>query len=455
LYVDDEPENLTLFRLHFADDFPLHTAGSGAEALEILAREDIGVLLSDERMPGMRGIDLLARAAEQWPDTVRIIVSAYGDATRLLDAINRGHAHEYVLKPWSEPELRGCVERGLQMADRRRQLAERAERAAALEDDLRANVDPAGMVGLDGGLRPLNTLALRAAASDSTVLILGETGTGKELVARFIHENSARRDGPFIAVNCAALAEGVLESELFGHEPGAFTGATRQRRGRFELADRGTLFLDEIGEIPPRLQVTLLRVLQERRIERVGGSTSLPLHARVVAATNRDLERMIKDGSFRADLFYRLSVVPLTVPPLRARPEDLGPLVRHFMAKWAPTAIGRRAPELEPDVIAALGAYGWPGNVRELENLVQRALVLSHGSVLTVDDFAFQCAVPAPVPAAAAAPAGSVRDEARDAEAARLRELLLFHGGNCTRAAAALGIPRTTLVSRLKKHALL
>jgi DNA-binding NtrC family response regulator len=445
LYVDDEPENLTLFRLQFEDSFNVHTAESGAQALEILAREDIAVLLTDERMPVMRGIDLLARATERWPDTVRIIVSAYSDANRLLDAINRGHAHEYVLKPWNEPELRACVERALQMAQRRQQLAARAERAAVLEEDLRARVEAGGIVGLEGGLSHLTSLARRAAASDSTMLVLGETGTGKELIAHFIHDQSARREGPFIAVNCAALAEGVLESELFGHEQGAFTGATKQRRGRFELADGGTLFLDEIGEIPARLQVALLRVLQERRIERVGGTTSIPIHARLVAATNRDLEQMVREGRFRADLYYRLSVVPLTVPPLRARPQDIAPLVRHFIAKWAPTT-GRRAPELDAGVLDALVGYGWPGNVRELENLVQRALVLSLGDVLTLEDFALQSPAPAP---------SSVRAEARDAEAAQLRQMLVFHGGNCARAAAALGIPRTTLVSRLKKHAIL
>jgi transcriptional regulator with PAS, ATPase and Fis domain len=245
-----------------------------------------------------------------------------------------------------------------------------------------------------------------------------------------------------VPVNCAALAESLLESELFGHEAGAFTGAQKLKRGRFELAARGTLFLDEIGEVAPRVQVSLLRVLQERRLERVGGSESISVDARVVAATNRSLEEMVQAGTFRADLYFRLNVIPLTVPPLRERRQDIAQLVQHFVSRWA----RRRPPPSVPDeVIEALSAYGWPGNVRELENLVQRALVLSQGGPLTVEDFSFQCQLPAP----------SVRQEARDAESRKLRELMLFHGGNCARAAAALGIPRTTLVSRLKKYALL
>jgi DNA-binding NtrC family response regulator len=439
LYVDDEPDNIELFRLLFESDFRVLTASCGAEALEILQREPVAVLLSDERMPQMSGIELLARAWEQWPDMIRVIVSAYSDSARLLGAINRGHAHEYLLKPWNQSELRACIERSLAMAERRRHLTARAERLDVLEEDLRARSNPAAIVAESGPMRAILQLAERVAASDSVVLIRGETGTGKELVARFIHERSTQRSGPFVAVNCGALAEGVLESELFGHEAGAFTGAVKLRRGRFELAAGGTLFLDEVGELSPKLQVTLLRVLQERVFERVGGSTTIPMNARLVAATNRSLETMVEEKKFREDLYYRLSVIPLAVPTLRERPQDIGPLIEHFIAKWAPS---RRA-RLDAAVIPALVAYGWPGNVRELENMVQRAVVLSQDGVLTVDDFSFRCAAPSPV---------SVREELRSTEAAQLRELMLFHGGNCTRAAAALGIPRTTLMSRLKKY---
>ncbi len=442
LYVDDQPENLELFQLQFGQEFVVHTAPSGAVALERLTREDFALLLTDERMPDLSGIDLLSRVVERWPDVVRVIVSAYGDAQRLLSAINRGHAHEYVLKPWNRDELAACLDRGLTIAARRRALAARAEVSQVLEQDVRERVGGDTIVA-DGGLEPVMSLARRAARSDATVLLTGETGTGKEVIARFIHESSPRAAEPFIRVNCGALAEGLLESELFGHEAGAFTGAQRMRRGRFELAQGGTIFLDEIGDISPRTQVMLLRALQEKEIERVGSATPIPIRARVIAATHRDLARRIAAGAFREDLYYRLNVVPIAVPPLRERRQDVAALTRHFIAKHA-----RRGsqPRLHPDVVAALAFYDWPGNVRELENLVQRALVLCSEEVITLDDFCFSMP--------ACAPATDVRDEVRETEAAALRRLILSNGGNLSRVARALNVPRTTLVSRAKKYGL-
>jgi DNA-binding NtrC family response regulator len=439
LYVDDEPDNLALFELQFGSDFAVETAGSGAEALERLARADFALLMTDERMPGMTGIDLLGRVVERWPDVVRMIVSAYGDAHRLLLAINRGHAHEYVLKPWAKDELTACLDRGLTVAARRRALVARAEISEVYERDVREAVE--GVVS-GSGLERTMSLARRAAQTDATVLVTGETGTGKEVIARVVHDCSPRAAGPFIRVNCGALAETLLESELFGHEAGAFTGAQRARRGRFELAHGGTVFLDEIGDISPKMQVSLLRVLQEKEIERVGGSTPLKVNARVVAATHRDLPRLVAAGSFREDLYYRLNVVPITVPPLRERPHDLEPLVRHFLAKHA----RRSPPLLDDDVLPRLREYGWPGNVRELENLVQRALALCGGEVLTVEDFCLTL----PAPRANV----DVREQAREVEAEQLRGLLIAHGGNLARAARALGVPRTTLLGRARRHGL-
>ena len=449
LFVDDEDDNVELFRLHFGEEFTIRSAKSGAEALQILEREDIGLIITDERMPGMTGIEMLARIVERWPDTVRIIVSAYGDASRLLSAMNRGHAHEYMLKPWDDQELRGCLLRGQAMVERRRRLAAHAEVGEVLAADLRREHDPSHIVGGDAGLKPTLDLARRAAQSDATVLLHGETGSGKELVAHFIHEASPRRNQPFIRVNCGALSEGLLESELFGHERGAFTGAERTRRGRFELADGGTLFIDEIGDISAKLQVTLLRVLQERELERVGGNATIHVDVRVIAATHQDLPQLVAQGHFREDLYYRLNVLPVRIPPLRERVDDLPALLGHFIAKHA----SRRwpAPELGAGVVAALSSYSWPGNVRELENLVQRALVLAQGSELGVDDFSLQLARPGAEPIVAARP----REQAQKNEAEQLRELLLFHGGNCTRAAVALGVPRTTFISRAKKYDLL
>ncbi len=447
LYVDDEPSNLELFRLHYEEGFAVRTASSAQEALGLLERERIGLILTDERMPGMSGIELLGRVAERWPDTVRVIVSAYADADRLLRAINRGHAHEYVLKPWDAEELRACIERGLAMVERRRELASRAELAEALERDVREQHQPELVVGSQGGLEATVSAARRAAQSDATVLILGETGTGKEVLARYVHEHSARARAPFVRVNCAALAEGVLESELFGHEQGAFTGAVRTRRGRFELAQGGTLFLDEVGDMSPKLQVSLLRVLQEREFERVGGNQTLSVDVRVIAATHRDLAQRVREERFREDLYYRLNVLPLRVPPLRERVGDLGALLAHFIARHSPPGV---RPRVAPDVVPTLAQYRWPGNVRELENLVQRALVLAQGHELTVEDFCLQLS-----PAREVAAGGGVREQVRQTEQEQLRQLLVSHGGNCASAARALGVPRTTLASRARKYGLL
>jgi DNA-binding NtrC family response regulator len=440
LYVDDERENLELFRLQFEETFSIRTAENAPAALGILDREPIGVILTDERMPHMRGVDLLARVLECWPDVVRVIVSAYSDADRLLLAMNRGHAHEYVLKPWNADELRGCLERCLALSERLRLLAREAEIGMSLVEEARRQRLPAGIIGAMSGLSRTLELAGRASQSDATVIIQGETGTGKEMVAAYIHERSRRSAEPFVRVNCSALAEGVLESELFGHEQGAFTGALRARKGRFELADGGTLFLDEIGDVSMKLQVSLLRVLQERCFERVGGTRTILSDVRVIAATHRNLADAVKEKRFREDLFYRLNVIPIRVPPLRERREDIAPLVRHFIDKHGVPGRSRR---LASNVLEALQAYDWPGNVRELENVVQRALVLSEDEELTVDDFSLSFGTPT----TAALP----RDEARAREIQELRDAIVRNGGNLARAARMLGIPRTTLVSRVSK----
>jgi DNA-binding NtrC family response regulator len=459
LYVDDEPHNLELFRLQFSREFPVLTAKSGTEALELLTRERVAVLLTDERMPGLSGIELLAQTVEKWPEVVRIIVSAYSDAARLLLAINRGHAHEYVVKPWDRDDLRACIGRALAVAERRRELVQRADRCELYERELAADAREDSLVTRNAAFLAVLEGARRAARSDAAVLLHGETGSGKELVARLIHEASPRAEGPFIRCNCAALAEGLLESELFGHEQGAFTGAHKARRGRFEMAQDGTLFLDEIGDISSKTQVSLLRVLQEKEIERVGGSSPVAVNARIVTATHRDLPRRVRDGLFREDLYYRLNVVPIRVPPLRDRREDIAPLASHFIRKHA---TARPAPVLADGVADELARYSWPGNVRELENMVQRALVLATGLELTLDDFRFDLGVaPDPAPEEVTAPAEfaeegrTPREEAYQQEREKLRRALVAHGGNFARTARVLGLARTTLVSRAKRYGLL
>ncbi len=297
------------------------------------------------------------------------------------------------------------------------------------------------------------------AQTSSTVLLRGETGTGKEMVARAIHINSARESRPFVRVNCAALAPGVLESELFGHEKGSFTGAVARRLGRFELADGGTLFLDEVGDLPPDVQVKLLRVLQEREFERVGGSETVKVDVRVVSATHRDLERLIADGKFREDLYYRLNVFPITLPPLRERQSDIALLAEHFAQKYAPGS-GKPARGLDASALAALTGYPWPGNVRELENVIERALILARGTDITGSDLEFtRRPAPAAEPAAAAAARavdGSrpLAERLHEQERTAIVAAIDVAQGNIAHAARALGINRSTLYYRMRKHGL-
>ncbi len=449
LYVDDEPDNLELFRLQFGDEYELITANSAKEGLKLLQdRPDISIILTDERMPEMTGIEFLEKVVVDYPDTIRIIVSAYSDSQRLLDALNRGRAHEYIVKPWRRAEVRRCMESWLTIAKRRRNLTQQAQLTDSLLEEIQARPAKANLIGEDGGLANVLKLARKVAKTDTSVLVRGETGTGKEVAARFIHDNSSRADKPFIRVNCAALSETLLESELFGHEKGAFTGASSTRIGRFELANGGTIFLDEIGDISPKLQVMLLRVLQEREIERVGGTRTINVDVRIVAATNRDLENAVEEGEFREDLFYRLNVFPIFLPPLRDRTEDIEPLLNWFLDKYQ-NLVNKR-PSISPDLVEALQSCDWPGNIREFENLVQRALVVCEGDILEPDHFYFDFAPSKPKPSS-----GSVKDQVKNKQHDDMKAALEKHEGNCSKAARELGIARTTLMSRAKRFGLL
>ena len=444
LYVDDESDNLELFSLQFNKDFDITTCSGGDEALRILAEDQaIDILLTDERMPGMSGVELLEKVVKGYPHLIRIIVSAFSDSERLLNAINRGGAHEYIVKPWRRAEVKECIQRWHGIGERRRELHARAELATVMQEDAKAeHRKESKVVGENGGLSKLLTLARKVAATDTSVLVRGETGTGKEVVARYVHEVSGRASGPFVKVNCAALSETLLESELFGHEKGAFTGATTRRTGRFELANKGTLFLDEIGDISPKLQVMLLRVLQEQEFERVGGTQTIHVDVRIVAATNRHLEQAVEDGGFREDLFYRLNVFPLNIPPLRERKDDLHDLLSFFVGKYQ--HLTTSDPTFEEGLVDALKDCDWPGNVREFENMVQRALVICDGSVLKTEHFYFDFN---PMKAKSTKPKVDTKDV--DVLKAALEEF----DGNCSKAARKLGIARTTFLSRAKKPA--
>ena len=339
LVVDDESDNLDAFRFNFGRSFKLLLAGSGEEALALARAEDVAVIVTDQRMPRMTGLDLLKAARELRPDAVGIIVTAFTDVDVLIESINLGRIYRYVTKPWDSKEVRGvlthAIERFALLRENRRLEEQLSAYVGMLSKEAHSAFSFGAIVGESPALRDVLARVEQVAQTSSTVLLRGETGTGKEMVARAIHINSARESRPFVRVNCAALAPGVLESELFGHEKGSFTGAVARRLGRFELADGGTLFLDEVGDLPLDVQVKLLRVLQEREFERVGGAETVKVDVRIVSATHRDLEQQIADGTFREDLYYRLNVFPILLPPLRDRPSDIPHLAEHFLQKYA------------------------------------------------------------------------------------------------------------------------
>ena len=461
VFVDDEPDQRQVFRLNYRRDFDLRLAESGQEALEMLRECEPAVLLTDQRMPGMTGVELLEQAKTLRPDTVRIVVTAYKDAESILDAVNKGDVARYVVKPWNVEEMRitirRAIERFMLVKDRQRLIEQLKQVNAYLEGELSADYDPSAIVGSDGGLRDVMTDVQKVASTRSTVLIRGETGTGKELIARCLHETSPRRKEPMVKLNCAAIPETLLESELFGHEKGAFTGAERRKPGRFELADGGTLFLDEIGDVSPAIQTKLLRVLQEREFERVGGTETVRVDVRVVSATHRNLEAMVQDGTFREDLYFRLNVFPIHVPPLRERTQDLPDLARYFLHRHAREAGRTQLEGLSGAALERLVSYAWPGNVRELENVIERAVILcTTGSRIEADDLRFldlsvkpPAAAPGPASADAALP-----DMLEKVERDELVRAMEAAKGSKAGAARVLGINRSTLYYRLRKHGL-
>ncbi|MFI5290349.1 MAG: sigma-54-dependent transcriptional regulator, partial [Polyangia bacterium] len=363
LVVDDEPDNLDAFRFNFKRVFQVHTAASGDEGLKVLREHEVAVIVTDQRMPRMTGLQFLKEARAIRPEAVPIILTAFTEVDVLIEAINLGQVYRYITKPWDAKEVKGILTQAIERHHLRREnlrLTEQlAEYAGYLSQEMHGELNFGQIIGDAPPLREVLQKVEQVASTHSTVLLRGETGTGKELVAHAIHINSPREQKPFVRVNCAALAPGVLESELFGHEKGAFTGAVARRPGRFELADGGTLFLDECGDIPMEVQVKLLRVLQERELERVGGTETVRVDVRVVSATHRDLEALIAEGRFREDLYYRLNVFPITLPPLRDRLEDLPRLVEHFVAKFN-RVTGKTVRGFDPSAIVAMQQYSWP-----------------------------------------------------------------------------------------------
>ena len=434
LVVDDEPSVRELLRAVLGSDgHEVEDAVDGESAVKRLREGFHDLAIMDIRMPGLDGVDALARMKELSPRTGVVMMTAYASVDTAVRAMKLG-AFDYITKPIDIDELRGVVARFMRESE---------EPDETELDEVAAGGE---LVGVSDAFREVVGLAHRVAESDATILVLGESGTGKEVIAREIHRASARASKPFVAVNCSAIPEGLLESELFGHEKGAFTGAVRQKRGRFEAADGGTVFLDEIGDMSPALQAKLLRFLQDHTFQRVGGSKDIDVDVRVLAATNKDLEKEIEQGSFRDDLYFRLNVVTITMPPLRERSEDIPLLVNHFLQRFA--APGAKPKKMSPKAIRLAMGADWPGNVRELENAVQRAVILSRGETI------FPEHLPAKIQAAVddsdgASPGGrTMREVERDTIVKTLRET----DGNRTHAARILGISRRTLQNKIKEY---
>lgn len=443
LFIDDDRagREVALFNLRKAG-YEVTAASNGTEGLSVFAPEKFDLVVTDVKMPGISGIEVLRRIRAQAPDVPVLVITAFGNVETAVEAMKEG-ADDFIGKPFHRDQLLLSVEKALE----RRRLAAEVRglriRASGIEREI---------VCASGAMKRVLEIADRVAATEASVLITGESGTGKEAVARRIHVRSSRAEGPFVAVNCAAIPGDLLESELFGHRRGAFTGAVRDRLGRFRQADGGTLFLDEIGEIPLPLQAKLLRALQERVVDAVGGDKPIAVDVRIVAATNRELLERIGEGSFREDLYYRLNVVELRVPHLRERPEDIPPLVEHFMRELAPD----REVTVPPAVMDELAARPWPGNVRELKNACERMVILCRGSEVSTSDLP-----PLPQRPRSGAVAGEGEEwPALPAEGLSLVDLekrvieraLRLKGGNITQAAAYLRIPRHILVYRIEKH---
>jgi len=448
LIVDDDPLSREfLFEAVDSLGFTVDQACSGEEAMEAITRRMPDLVLSDLRMPGMDGSQLIANLSREYPDLPTVLVTAHGTVEAAVEAMRHG-ARDFLLKPCSPDTIELVIER-----------IEHTRRLEQENDYLRTELIGEGapsIVGQSEATLDLLRNASRIARSKGTVLITGESGTGKERIAHYIHQHSPRKDGPFIRVNCAALSESLLESELFGHERGAFTGAHKQRPGRFELADGGTILLDEIGEISPAMQAKLLRVLEEEEFERVGGTTTLRVDVRVIASTNRHLPDEIAKDSFREDLYYRLHVLPLHIAPLRERTGDIVPLAEHFIEMYAGRN-GMTAPRLSDEARSQLTTWEWPGNVRELENVIQRSVILLDSETLEGQDLSFgprQVADPAAAaeeldPEAALGSRLANRQIA-DIERIAILATLESTGGNKTEAARRLGVTARTLSNKLK-----
>ena len=446
LIVDDEPSIRMVLRAHLTrSGYDVTATENGAEAIAMLRNEDYHLVVSDLKMPVVGGMELLNHCNEAYPGLPVILITAHGTVDSAVEAIKKG-AQDYVTKPFDSDELMPIIEKALRTEEKGR---------TTLHEDAAGRFK---IIGQTARMHKIYALIEKVARSPTTALITGESGTGKELVARALHEHSDRSGAPFIQVNCGAIPDSLFESELFGHEKGAFTGAVAAKPGKFELADGGTLFLDEVGELPKDMQVKLLRVLQDGHLERVGGVRSMSVDVRLVAATNRVLETEVREGRFREDLFYRLNVIPIQIPPLRERADDIPLLVEHFISKFN-KRLNTEVQGVSPDALAALLAHTWPGNIRELENLIERSVLLTEDTILTMSDLpglipANMDRVEAPPDADEMGLKEYVRVYTTKLERARIQRVLEEEDSNVTRASKKLGISRKSLQMKMKDYGL-
>jgi len=438
---DEESARISLGQILREDGYQVSLAADGEEALRLVAAEQPDVLLTDLKMPGMDGHELLSRVRQGYPEVAVVIMTAHGTIRSAVEALRQG-AEDYLTKPVDVEEVEYLLD---QVLKRRKLVSETRLLRERLDEKYRFE----NIIGRSAEMLEVFRLVEQVAPTQASVLITGESGTGKELIAQAIHQRSQRRDAPYIKVSCAALPETLLESELFGHERGAFTGALSRRAGRFEIAAGGTVFLDEVGDIPLGMQVKLLRFLQDHQFERVGGNQTLTVDVRIITATHRDLQAFIKEGKFREDLYYRLNVIEIPLPPLRSRLQDIPLLTDHFLKKYC-AANGKEIQGVTDETLSALMAYPWPGNVRELEHALERAVILSRGNELDLSLFPTlpRLSQPARMARKPASPGATMEDIEREAILRTLESV----GGSTSRAAAVLKISPRTIQYKLKEY---
>jgi len=434
LVVDDSPSTLEVVQRNLtAEGYHVFTCPGVAEAIEVLEGTQVDLVITDLKMPKISGLDLVRHVRENFKDTEVMMITGYPSIEGAVEAVKTG-AEEYLAIPFTDEELLSAVRRALEKLRVRRYGWEMSPQTVSA---------PHGLIGKSKAMRRIFRAITKAASTSATVLITGESGTGKELVARAIHYSSTRSSAPFVPVNCGGIPEGLLESELFGHVKGAFTGAIESRAGFFHAADNGTIFLDEVSEMSLSMQVKLLRVLEDKEICMLGSNRTRKVDVRILAATNKDLQTLVKKGGFREDLFYRLNVITVAISPLRERGEDILLLARHYATKFT-EELGKPPARLSDDALQVLRSYGWPGNVRELENVVQRLVLMTDGDLIEVPD------LPTLMRFSALRKTGFTRTLAA-VEGEYIRNVLASAGGNKTRAAEILGIDRKTLREKLKK----